>query len=184
MGRPADDVTGVPLTDLYDRTDAPEHPEAVGAARFEPVAGERLEHLATEGRGPLRWSAALVLRAQARVDRSSPTSVMAAPTSPHVAGAAAPPMVQSDPDPHPRDPARPGPTPNSGWSWSPDDDRTWDAWEATDATGGTDRRLATLGADLERPLPTAVRWARQLKAPRHRSVNARPEARDGESDRA
>lgn len=38
---------------------------ALGSAEFEPLEGERLEHLASRRRGPLRWAAGLVLAVQA-----------------------------------------------------------------------------------------------------------------------
>lgn len=77
-------------TDLSERTDHPgrcnlssgpdpaapdQDPAALPPViHFVPIEGERLEHLATERRGPLRWAASVVLGVQAlaRRDLRSP----------------------------------------------------------------------------------------------------------------
>lgn len=162
---------------------------------FPPVAGERLEQLATKRRGPLRWSAALVLGAQARADRgripsvvvaTGPATVAAAP--PEVAAgdalrllAAVAPRPDAEVEVEPCDASRPLPMPGSGWSWSPDDEQTWGAWEAADTAGGADLRLAALAVELECPLPAAVRWAQRLKISRPVSGKCGPE-HDGDTD--
>jgi hypothetical protein len=75
----------------------------------------------------------------------------------------------------------PEPMPASGWSWNAEDEKSWEAWEATATTGDTDLRLASLDTDLARPLPAPVRWAQLVGGGRlsRRGGRRRPVVDDG-----
>jgi hypothetical protein len=204
------------MTDLSERTertertqpsDPPAAPDAHPAAgppviQFVPAEGERLEQLATERRGPVRWTASAVLTCQALVRRTPPS-----PDDPPIApaGVVDAPMPVPRPDAsrqaghlaarrrrvQPAQPARvprpalglpaPAPMPGSGWAWNAHDEKSWEAWEAC-ATSDTDHRLASLDSDLERPLPAPVRWARFVGGRKGRSPAGRAERRENPDD--
>jgi hypothetical protein len=227
------------MTDLSERTesteqpDPPTAPDAHPAAgppviQFVPVEGERLEHLATERRGPVRWTASMVLVCQALVRKTppppsdpqvSPGGVVDAPAP--GSGAQARSRAEGQAARRRRvqraqrvrlarfaggaawlaipagrvssgyaaaatgSPGRPGPAPmpGSGWAWNAEDEKSWEAWEAS-ATGDTDHQLASLDSELERPLPAPVRWARLVGGRNGRSVAGRAERRRNPADDA
>ncbi|MGI8752369.1 MAG: hypothetical protein ACR2MN_08670 [Acidimicrobiales bacterium] len=78
----------------------------------------------------------------------------------------------------------PEPMPGSGWSWNADDEQSWEVWEANGTAGDTDRRLASLDTELERPLPAPVRLAQLVGGRRFLRLGGRGDRKRPTADDA
>lgn len=130
----------------------PSEPAPAGARR----PGRRRAEMEAARRRRLRRArrsrGARAARQPLMATATAPATARATTTAPATSAGS---NIQNAPD-------GPEPMPGSGWTWSADDERSWEAWEANATAGDTDGRLASLGTELERPLPAPVRLAHRV----------------------